>query len=51
MNHSRSRHLSDRGDLQQLVETGRPDPTGDLNHELVPDIQPDGAFKSENQQI
>ena len=43
--------IEDRGDLQQLVGTGRPDPVSDRNHELVPAIQPGGAFKSENQQI
>ena len=30
---------------------GRPDPVGDRNHELVPAIQPGGAFKFENQRI
>ena len=39
------------GDLQQLVGTGRPDPVGDRNHELVPALQLGGTFKSENQRI
>ena len=34
--------MFDRGDLQQLLGTGRPDPVGDRNHELVSALQHEG---------